>query len=699
MAADLALCFKRLVVKTVSANKLLGLGLKFPMAQTGHAGVCDDASELHDSIVLIISHSGGTFAPLALSKLLQGVTREVFAVTSEWDTQIGKQLRESAHMSHIFITNTSTRPAEPCSISVAATQQLLTQILMYVAFRILSDNLGQAAGAQITKADLAELERLNRGNIQELSEIVSMKELRRSCNMLQLCEQQGGVCQPVRRGHAWAQHVLEIPRAWIMSALYIVITVSVGVAPIHALVTCAWTSWTHLSVLSEIHVLARLLDAAIYIFLPQIMILLLRLLQCRPLLHRMTSRTVVVGDVPWVAQCVESFVSKLVACSYSATAVTVFSANPADHLVHRMTHRIVRGTLLACGRPDGRLVALTSAEQSVCLAVNQASSIQSLGETCESITLGHNPYKLPLTAHHVCLKTSRPQYLCEHLLGCKGATGAETLAETPAETPSVSALMGSYAHLAGAGTDDLWSKITTKKLEEKLRRERLHDLDSLVMGLCDENGLVTFEDFERGFGLAQQKDLTKAELQNLFRRFANGASALSRADCKAIYALDPVSLMSLASGSRPCNVSSSESRMDAFNIPASVENTFGIHLLRHSSPQENFKLTDTQRVSMLLYESRIASLQRAVAFFVLFHEMGKTICDFWPWVSFGILQYRMDRTQSIMRIASTASPVSGADVREKMLELEMTKQFARFKASARVATSDKKPTKTRECTT
>lgn len=79
-----------------------------------------------------------------------------------------------------------------------------------------------------------------------------------------------------------------------------------------------------------------------------------------------------IGDVPWVAQCVEAFLSKLVACTYSATALAVFSANPADHLVHRMTHRVVRGSLLACGRPDGRLVALTSAEQSVCLSVNQA---------------------------------------------------------------------------------------------------------------------------------------------------------------------------------------------------------------------------------------------------------------------------------------------------------------------------------------
>ena len=178
MAADLALCFKRLVVKTMSSNKLLGLGLQFPMAQTGHI-VWDDLSELHDAVVLIISHSGGTFSPLALSKLLPSVTRNIFAVTSEWDTQIGKQLRELGHLSHIFTTNTSMRPAEPCSISVAATHQLLTQILMYVAFRIISDdNLAQIAGAMVTKADLAQLERLNRGNIQELQEIVGSERVR-----------------------------------------------------------------------------------------------------------------------------------------------------------------------------------------------------------------------------------------------------------------------------------------------------------------------------------------------------------------------------------------------------------------------------------------------------------------------------------------------------------------------------------------
>ena len=38
-----------------------------------------------DSIVLIVSHSGGTFAPLAISNLMQSMTSNIFAVTSEWD--------------------------------------------------------------------------------------------------------------------------------------------------------------------------------------------------------------------------------------------------------------------------------------------------------------------------------------------------------------------------------------------------------------------------------------------------------------------------------------------------------------------------------------------------------------------------------------------------------------------------------------
>ena len=90
-------------------------------------------------------------------------------------------------------------------------------------------------------------------------------------------------------------------------------------------------------------------------------------------MHRVSGRSLIIGDVPWVAQTIEAFVSKLFALSYSVATVGVYSANPVDHLVHRMTHRVVRGALLAVGRPDGRLNALAASENTVCLTVNQAS--------------------------------------------------------------------------------------------------------------------------------------------------------------------------------------------------------------------------------------------------------------------------------------------------------------------------------------
>jgi len=78
-----------------------------------------------------------------------------------------------------------------------------------------------------------------------------------------------------------------------------------------------------------------------------------------------------------------------------------------------------------------------------------------------------------------------------------------------------------------------------------------------------------------------------------------------------------------------------------------------------------------------IYEGRIASMQRLIAFLVMFHAMAKRVQDFWPRVSFGLLGYDMSRSQSIMRIATTASPVSGSDVRHKMKELAVVtaKQF------------------------
>jgi len=54
---------------------------------------------------------------------------------------VGKQLRKMGDQSRVFSTGIGVRPAEPCSISVAATHQLLTQILQNLAFTVVGRGL------------------------------------------------------------------------------------------------------------------------------------------------------------------------------------------------------------------------------------------------------------------------------------------------------------------------------------------------------------------------------------------------------------------------------------------------------------------------------------------------------------------------------------------------------------------------------
>ena len=89
---------------------------------------------LRDSIVLCLSHSGGTFASLACCNLLRGFTSHIFAVTSDWDTQVARAVRGGVELQsqYVFSTFAGFRPAEPCSVSVVAMHHLLSHLLIYV---------------------------------------------------------------------------------------------------------------------------------------------------------------------------------------------------------------------------------------------------------------------------------------------------------------------------------------------------------------------------------------------------------------------------------------------------------------------------------------------------------------------------------------------------------------------------------------
>lgn len=429
---------------------------------------------------------------------------------------------------------------------------------------------------------------------------------------------------------------------------------------------------------------------------------------------------------------------QIFAVSYSIAGVNVLSGNPCDHLVHRHTHRVVRGALAIFGRPDGRLSALSTSEATVCLSVNQASSIQSLGGTCESITIGHNPFKLDLSKNGIFLKRHRPLFLCERLLMEEDADKEKAIAQdTDGEKAlekaskwrnsaisemkkmfrrgsrpsdhlgrsihsildcsisikkpkkrSAPALLGAYLNIEESdkgilGTEEeadpthedkmtvldfVDDQISSRKWSSKIRE---------IFQSMDENndGFLSRDEFIKGT-TKLNPEISESEAALMFRE--------ADRDSSGNISIDEFTEFFSASESASKTLKAPKSHRDSrgiIQIEMSKEKYFGEDMRRLNAARDkkdlDFTLARSQHLCQELYESRIASLQRFVAMTVMFHHMGRRVENFFSFISFGLWGYRMDRTHSIMRIATTASPVSGADVRQRMEYIRLGRRIKR----------------------
>lgn len=387
-AKDLSALMPRLSVRALSANAVLH-AFQNDIEQLGLA---------RQSIVLVLSHSSRTFPSrqvMEASDLMvrRGVIRELFILTGEPDSLLGSPILRGQNQGEpfsrrLFTTGAGRRRAEPATATVAAMHQTLTELLFSLSRQLLQafpDQRQHPLGMRISREELKQLEgKDNDSFLRECSEILGADGLgqRRPTTTSRQLERQG--CH-------WALHVLETPIAWAIHALYILVSVSFGLPLAQTLLSPAVAA-AGVTGFNLLNGGALAADVGIYIFGPWLWTLGLRWGQRRPLLARTGRRSMVVGEAPWIQPLLTNYISKLFSLSYGIATVDVQGADVGDHLLHTHAHRLVRGSLLFLGCPDGRGSDLKRAEaDAALLTARQADGIRHWNTGPEIVAIGSDP--------------------------------------------------------------------------------------------------------------------------------------------------------------------------------------------------------------------------------------------------------------------------------------------------------------------
>ena len=95
-----------------------------------------------------------------------------------------------------------------------------------------------------------------------------------------------------KMGRLWSKHVLEQVKGYIWCFIYIFVTVTTG-WPIARAISKAFGN-DH----DDFYYLIGFIDSAIFFWMPQMAIIMIRIFEGRNLRHRMVTQTVIVGDCP-----------------------------------------------------------------------------------------------------------------------------------------------------------------------------------------------------------------------------------------------------------------------------------------------------------------------------------------------------------------------------------------------------------------
>eukprot|EP00928_Gymnodinium_smaydae_P050535 TRINITY_DN3409_c0_g1_i2.p1 TRINITY_DN3409_c0_g1~~TRINITY_DN3409_c0_g1_i2.p1 ORF type:complete len:1634 (+),score=223.44 TRINITY_DN3409_c0_g1_i2:43-4944(+) len=406
--ADISRAFPTLRVVALSSNFVLGV------LQEGQGKVEPLGFPLNretfvlgkDAVCLSISQSGTTYPTVWASRLLMALGHvHVFGLSGHFDTVLGASLGQSmsdvSFNRRLFSSMAGVRPAEPGTVATAALHHTLSHLLLTcMRLDVLSANKTLPSSSVIDLSRCLQSLAISAESICGVD--ANGDEVKSTANV-----------QLLSMGDKWASHLTEGYWATFWGALYVLVTVIGGIPP----VTSFWLMVPGLEGVPSW--VPRIFDALIYVFLAALISVLHRLLTGRRLWTRYTARTVVIVDTCTSNyKCLRAYVSKLRALAFRFTTFGVAGQNPTDHFVHEMTHLTTSETLIAVGRPDGRMASLAATEAATIMSMQQAKFIKQRRTGIEAFSIGHNPWSNPrLFTQHIALpQSARPVFMSEVML-------------------------------------------------------------------------------------------------------------------------------------------------------------------------------------------------------------------------------------------------------------------------------------------
>ena len=252
------------------------------------------------------------------------------------------------------------RTAEPTTVAISAAQATLTGLLLNLDYQLRSRFPGRQGpfDMSLTKDHLFSLERMGDDFLKH-----------RATSLTGSAFEGKHIASPehqaiIQSSHRWAQHITETPTVWVIRAVYVLITVGLRIPPVQTILRGVVAITNLPSAFLWLLPLATFADILLYIFGPWIWSIGLRRFQGRPLSARTGNRMLVIGDAPWVHQLLQAYVSKLFSLSYGIASLNVHSGDPKDHMLHHFGHRVIRGTLVFLGVPDGRRHPMQKGDES-----------------------------------------------------------------------------------------------------------------------------------------------------------------------------------------------------------------------------------------------------------------------------------------------------------------------------------------------